>query len=425
MSDIIIDVRNVSKRYSLGTIGRSTVKEDFQRLMARFIPCNAANAGMKDEDFWALKDVSFAIERGQILGVLGRNGAGKSTLLKILSRITDPTSGEVILRGRVASLLEVGTGFHGDLSGRENIFLNGAILGMTRAEIRRKFTEIVAFAEVDRFIDTPVKHYSSGMYVRLAFAIAAHLEPDILIIDEVLAVGDQSFQKKCLGKMQEISSGHGRTILFVSHNVNAIEALCTSAIVIDGGRVVTSGNDVSGIVKWYLSRMPASQTTASWINCGNEYVNDWFRVNRLAVVDADGAELTQPVSNTLGVTIVIEGELLKLQDDLQLGYGIYSSDNQLLFWSTNLDSLSTTEKRACCGNVRLSTVIPPHFLNEGQYRVELFLGIYHRLWISEPGVNAPAVQFEIQGGLSRSSYWVERRPGYLGPIMRWNWDALR
>lgn len=424
MSEPIIEVRNVSKRYSLGAIGLSTVKEDFQRIFARFILRSKQKGKGKHQEFWALKEVSFNVERGQIIGILGRNGAGKSTLLKILSRITDPTSGEVILRGRVASLLEVGTGFHGDLSGRENIFLNGAVLGMTRAEIRRKFTEIVAFAEVEKFIDTPVKHYSSGMYVRLAFAVAAHLEPDILVIDEVLAVGDQLFQKRCLGRMQEISSGHGRTILFVSHNVNAIETLCTSAIVIDRGRVANSGNDVSGIVKWYLASMPARHTGASWTNGGNDYVNDWFRVSRFAVVNANGAELTHPVSNTLGVTVIIEGEVLKLQDDLQLGYGIYSSDNQLLFWSTNLDSEAMEREHMACGHVRLSTVIPPHLLNEGMYRVELFVGIYHRLWISEPGVNAPSVQFEIQGGLSRSSYWVERRPGCLGPILQWHWEAV-
>lgn len=225
--------------------------------------------------------------------------------------------------------------------------------------------------------------------------------------------------------MQEISSGHGRTILFVSHNVNAIETLCTSAIVIDRGRVANSGSDVSGIVKWYLASMPARHTGASWTNGANDYVNDWFRVSRFAVVNANGAELTHPVSNTLGVTVIIEGEVLKLQDDLQLGYGIYSSDNQLLFWSTNLDSEAMEREHMACGCVRLSTVIPPHFLNEGIYRVELFVGIYHRLWISEPGVNAPSVQFEIQGGLSRSSYWVERRPGCLGPILRWNWEAVQ
>jgi lipopolysaccharide transport system ATP-binding protein len=197
--------------------------------------------GDEVEEFWALRDVSFDVKQGEVIGIIGRNGAGKSTLLKILSRITEPTSGEIVLRGRVASLLEVGTGFHPDLTGRENILLNGAILGMSRREIRKKFDEIVAFAGIDRFLDTPVKRYSSGMYVRLAFSVAAHLEPEILIIDEVLAVGDAEFQKKCLGKVGEVSRNDGRTVLFVSHNMGAISSLCPSAIWIDKGQVRRSG----------------------------------------------------------------------------------------------------------------------------------------------------------------------------------------
>jgi lipopolysaccharide transport system ATP-binding protein len=205
------------------------------------------------EEFWALRDVNFEVQEGEVLGVIGRNGAGKSTLLKILSRITEPTAGRVSLRGRVASLLEVGTGFHPELSGRENVYLNGAILGMSRAEIRKKFDEIVAFAEVERFLDTPVKRYSSGMYVRLAFAVAAHLEPEILIVDEVLAVGDTDFQKKCLGKMDEVSRREGRTVLFVSHNVGAIVDLCRSAVWLDQGFIREQGPARELITK-YLSR---------------------------------------------------------------------------------------------------------------------------------------------------------------------------
>jgi lipopolysaccharide transport system ATP-binding protein len=206
------------------------------------------------EEFWALKHVSFEVKRGEVLGIIGRNGAGKSTVLKILSRITEPTEGRVVLRGRVASLLEVGTGFHPELTGRENIYLNGAILGMTRSEIRRKFDEIVAFAEVEKFLDTPVKRYSSGMYVRLAFAVAAHLEPEILIVDEVLAVGDAEFQQKCLGKMQDISHGEGRTILFVSHSLPAILKLCTTALCLRNGIVVEMGEPLSVCNNYAMSR---------------------------------------------------------------------------------------------------------------------------------------------------------------------------
>lgn len=250
MSRPIITVRGVSKRYQLGRIGFTSLRAELERWWSsRRNGTQAAGA----QDFWALRDVSFDVQRGEVIGIIGRNGAGKSTLLKILSEITEPTTGEIRLRGRTASLLEVGTGFHPELSGRENIFLNGAILGMRRAEIARKFDEIVAFAEVDQFIDTPVKRYSSGMYVRLAFAVAAHLEPEILIVDEVLAVGDQSFQQKCLGKMQDVSRQEGRTVLFVSHNMAAVSRLCHRAIQLEGGRVVTVAA-ASEVVQAYLAK---------------------------------------------------------------------------------------------------------------------------------------------------------------------------
>lgn len=245
----IIEINNLAKRYRLGAIGTTSLKESLANLWR-----NRRGKGLAEDerDFWALRDVTFSVQPGEVLGVIGRNGAGKSTLLKILSRITEPTSGRAVLRGRVASLLEVGTGFHRDLTGRENIFLNGAILGMTRLEIRRKFDEIVAFAEVEHFIDTPVKHYSSGMYVRLAFAVAAHLEPEILIVDEVLAVGDAAFQRKCLGKMKEVSDREGRTVLFVSHNTDAMLQLCGTAVLLKNGRSGGSG-PVGLIVSNYLA----------------------------------------------------------------------------------------------------------------------------------------------------------------------------
>ena len=242
---IIISAENVSKRYLIGhNVVDTTLRDRFSRAIRNagslFVPGSRASKATKEE-FWALKDVSFEVPRGQVLGIVGRNGAGKSTLLKVLSRITEPTSGRVRMRGSVASLLEVGTGFHPELSGRENVYLNGAILGMSRSEITRKFDEIVAFSEVERFLDTPVKHYSSGMYVRLAFAIAAHLEPDILIVDEVLAVGDAQFQKKCLNKVSEVTRSGERTVLFVSHNSAALQSICTAGIWMKQGQLVFSG----------------------------------------------------------------------------------------------------------------------------------------------------------------------------------------
>jgi len=235
MPQPIIEVRNISKKYRLGKIGMTSFRDEFSRLADR-LRRRHASAKAPETEFWALRDVNFDINPGEVVGFIGRNGAGKSTLLKILSRITEPTTGDIRMRGRLASLLEVGTGFHPELSGRENIFLNGAILGMRKAEISKKFEEIVEFAEVGAFIDTPVKRYSSGMYVRLAFAIAAHLEPEILIIDEVLSVGDQAFQEKCLGKMQQVANSDGRTILFVSHYMPAVRRLCKKCIVLDKGR---------------------------------------------------------------------------------------------------------------------------------------------------------------------------------------------
>src|SRR5256884_7828012 len=246
MSDAIITVENLGKKHSLRhqRNERYTALRDViaEKALVFFKNLKSGNGvSVSKEDFWALKDVSFEVQRGEVVGIIGRNGAGKSTLLKILSRITEPTEGRVRIRGRVASLLEVGTGFHPELTGRENIFVNGAILGMTRAEIAKKFDEIVAFAETEKFLDTPVKHYSSGMYVRLAFAVAAHLEPEILIVDEVLAVGDAEFQRKCLGKMEEVSKNEGRTVLFVSHNLGAVARLCTRGLLVEKGDVVTRG----------------------------------------------------------------------------------------------------------------------------------------------------------------------------------------
>ena len=276
MSDSVIVVENLSKSYLLGhrTKTRAYKYTALRDVLGREIRNFARKAvdlargrqivqGDEVEEFWALKDVNLEVKQGEILGIIGRNGAGKSTLLKVLSRITEPTKGRVILRGRVASLLEVGTGFHPELSGRENIFLNGTVLGMTQREIRKKFDEIVDFAEVEKFLDTPVKHYSSGMYVRLAFAVAAHLEPEILIIDEVLAVGDAEFQKKSLGKMDEVSRKEGRTVLFVSHNHAAIRSLCSHGLILRNGKASPKYDAVTAL-EHYASDRQGSLTT-SWM----------------------------------------------------------------------------------------------------------------------------------------------------------------
>jgi lipopolysaccharide transport system ATP-binding protein len=263
----ILEIQGVSKQYKLGgkrIRGTDNFRELVQRAASapfRMLTGRANDSAVKEDlyTFWALRDVSFDVKQGDVIGIIGRNGAGKSTMLKILSRITSPTSGSVTIRGRLASLLEVGTGFHPELTGRENIFLNGAILGMRKSEIARRFDEIVSFAEVEKFLDTPVKHYSSGMYVRLAFAVAAHLDPEILVVDEVLAVGDLTFQKKCLGKMSEVSRG-GRTVLFVSHNMAAIENLCTRGVVLHQGDLLYDGSSKEAI-QYYLNSLSTRSGT--------------------------------------------------------------------------------------------------------------------------------------------------------------------
>ena len=262
MSRPIIEVENLSKRYRLGQFNARTMREEVEQFFARFRNGEAGKGGNvagENSEFWALKNVSFAVQPGEVVGIIGRNGAGKSTLLKILSRVTEPTNGGAYIRGRVASLLEVGTGFHPELTGRENIFLNGAILGMTKAEIKAKFDEIVDFSGVAKFIDTPVKRYSSGMYVRLAFAVAAHLDPEILIVDEVLAVGDAGFQKKCLRKMQDVSSENGRTVLLVSHSTAIIQKLCGRVMLLDAGKLIYIGS-ADQVVSEYISSIESLTT---------------------------------------------------------------------------------------------------------------------------------------------------------------------
>ncbi len=298
MSRPIIEVRGVSKSYRLGQIGLTSLRAEIERWWG-----GRKNRAAEEsvQDFWALRDVSFDVQPGEVIGIIGRNGAGKSTLLKIMSEITEPTSGEIRLRGRTASLLEVGTGFHPELSGRENIFLNGAILGMRHAEIAKKFDAIVAFAEIDRFIDTPVKRYSSGMYVRLAFAVAAHLEPEILIIDEVLAVGDHAFQQKCLGKMQDVAREEGRTVLFVSHNMAAVSRLCDRAVHVVQGRIAAVGV-AENVVAGYLAQ--ASDVRGVWRRPAGLPVRGKVTFDAACVRDETGAAIAVvPYSSALLVEL--------------------------------------------------------------------------------------------------------------------------
>jgi lipopolysaccharide transport system ATP-binding protein len=316
-----------------------------------------ARVAPSKEEFYALTDVDFEVEPGDRLGIIGRNGAGKSTLLKILSRITEPTAGRVTIRGRIASLLEVGTGFHPELTGRENIFLNGAILGMTRAEVRSKFDEIVAFAEVARFLDTPVKRYSSGMYVRLAFAIAAHLEPEILIVDEVLAVGDAQFQQKCLGKIEDVSTNGGRTVLFVSHNTGVIAQLCNKALLLDRGKVVTSG-ETAMVVDRYVRRDDAAPTTIEKAAAQGK--------NQFVLACMADKQRNKRVDYRYDEEVVVTLELMldEFTDDLELAMRLIDKLKHPVF--TIHENLSS--HYAGSGNlVRFNVVLPARFITPGRY----------------------------------------------------------
>ena len=315
----IISVEGLGKSYTIRHEGQTrykSLREEIFKLPQRLLRQN----GQSQEEFWALKDVSFDVMPGERVGIIGRNGAGKSTLLKLLSRITEPTTGRITLRGRVASLLEVGTGFHPELTGRENIFLNGAILGMSRSEVRRKFDEIVDFAGVEKFLDTPVKRYSSGMYVRLAFAVAAHLEPEILIVDEVLAVGDAEFQKKCLGKMEDVSKSGGRTVLFVSHNMDAVSTLCNMAIVLNKGRIVFSGRAADGIKRY------TEEAGSNWSldNCLQRGGSGGARFEGVEVLNSKG-EAGKPCQSQAPCTIRLRARILSpnlAKHAFALGVGI-------------------------------------------------------------------------------------------------------
>jgi lipopolysaccharide transport system ATP-binding protein len=370
------------------------------------------------EEFWALKDVSFEVEPGEKLGIIGKNGAGKSTLLKLLSRITIPTEGKIFLNGRVASLLEVGTGFHPELTGRENIFLNGSVMGMKRAEIKKKFDEITAFAEVEKFLDTPVKRFSSGMYVRLAFSVAAHLEPEILLVDEVLAVGDAEFQKKCLGKMGDIAK-EGRTVLFVSHNMAAIEQLCTQAILLKNGKIENTSRDVHAITREYLFENKEKHQLVTWKNNDNIYENPYFDTRCFFIGNDSGTPVNLPVRNDSDMFIYIQGTLKETHPAFSVGYAIYTEDNVRLYSTLITDSEKFNPKDLKAGVVTFKSRIPKRFLNEGSYRISMIMGIRTQYWIIHPNQSSPNIYLEIKGGLSDSIYWTVRRDGVIAPLLEW------
>lgn len=417
----VITVENLSKRYIIGhqkqeryTTLRDTLANGARHIAGKLRhPFSAPDNDPTHEEFWALKDVSFDIQQGDRVGIIGRNGAGKSTLLKILSRITEPTSGKVSIKGRVASLLEVGTGFHPELTGRENIFLNGAILGMSKAEIKKKFDEIVAFAEVEKFLDTPVKRYSSGMYVRLAFAVAAHLEPEILMVDEVLAVGDAQFQKKCLGKMEEVSN-EGRTILFVSHNMAAINIICNKGILIDKGQLAANGSIESVLAKYMQRNTP-------WKGC--KFVNDTTELSDAkarileAYVLGPSGEPTSLLFVDQISAIRIVWQLNVQVPFLRAGIEIIDSTGVVVLSSMDTDATNLHGKPREPGIFHETMKMPPFLLMPGIYLARAFAGI--------PGIERimeleGVLEFEVVDNHTHLSHVSgSRRSGYIAAPLHW------
>ncbi|HVS80701.1 MAG TPA: ABC transporter ATP-binding protein [Pyrinomonadaceae bacterium] len=418
----IIRVENLGKQYTIGT--RDTAFDTLREALANRIrsPLKGLgrNGNSPDRTIWALRDVSFEVEQGEVVGIIGRNGAGKSTLLKILSRITEPTTGRIRLCGRVGSLLEVGTGFHPELTGRENIYLNGAILGMRRDEIMRKFDEIVAFAEIEKFLDTPVKRYSSGMYVRLAFAVAAHLEPEILIVDEVLAVGDSAFQKKCLGKMGDVARA-GRTVLFVSHNMAAVRHLCSQALLIDHGKVAERGNTSTVINKYFAGEN---------LECEGEFLNQEIandasesndvRLLRVSVKNRQNA-VTNTITTDSPIFIEIEYELRNRLENVRTGFRLIADDGSVVFSSVDTDPGGWGVSREP-GVYVSKCKVPGNFLNSGRYFVSVAcdLPMQKILFWRE---NVVSFMVQLTGGAGASV--PDGRLGAVRPILHWDVNCIR
>jgi lipopolysaccharide transport system ATP-binding protein len=426
MSDVAIRVAELCKQYRIGARqkGFDTLRETlttaaaapFRKLRAKSPSTNGHSAN--GNCIWALKDVSFEVKQGDVVGIIGRNGAGKSTLLKILTRITEPTSGYADIKGRVASLLEVGTGFHPELSGRDNILLNGAILGMKKAEIERKFDEIVAFSEIEKFIDTPVKHYSSGMYLRLAFAVAAHLEPEILLVDEVLAVGDASFQRKCLGKMGDVAR-QGRTVLLVSHNMASINRLSDNVVWLKDG-VLQEFGDSESVIANYLSSDIRESAEVSFAGAGEaEPGSEYVRLLASRIKSRTG-EITTTLDNRFEFSIEVDYKILRPVKNVRIGITLTAQDSTVVLSSKDTDHHDDGIERPP-GTYSGRCTIPGEFLNNGQYSVSI-------------GCDTPMIQthffvdrllaFHIEQIGGANSHITDRRPGFIRMKLAWETERV-
>ncbi len=423
MTDLALQVENVSKMYRLGQVGTGTLSHDLNRLYARLRgrPDPYARVGGENnreeaggEYVWALRDVSFEVKQGEILGIIGRNGAGKSTLLKLLSRVTAPTTGEIRLNGRVASLLEVGTGFHPELTGRENIYLNGAILGMTRSEISRRFDEIVEFSGCAKYIDTPVKRYSSGMHVRLAFAVAAHLESDILIVDEVLAVGDQEFQNKCIGKMQQMGRESGRTVLFVSHNLTAVRNLCPRSILMNHGQVTFSG-ETGAVIERYLADAEQTERSLTW-DINDNPGAEGLILKSARLTDRTGSTATPLVSSD-PFFVEIEYELKQATPNMRVSLSLFNGTGDLILITSDY-FFDEHNRRRNPGIFTSILEFPGGMLIAGKYNFSIDIEVPRLRNLIEP--QRLFFSIEEQGHSQIGPMNASRIPGIIHPSLTWN-----
>ena len=427
MSDTVISIENVSKAYRLGQFSSKTLSDDLKVWWAKargkpnpLLKIGQENQGnLEGEILWALRDINFTVEQGNVLGIIGKNGAGKSTMLKILSRVTAPTSGQIQVWGRIASLLEVGTGFHPDLTGRENIYLNGAILGMKRAEIDRKFDEILDFSEVEQFIDTPVKRYSSGMYVRLAFAVAAHLDPEILVVDEVLAVGDAEFQRKCLGKMSDVAQ-QGRTVLFVSHNMSAVLRLTHESILLEKGHLVMRAPSREA-VDYYLSAGNARAGERIWEEQEIPPSAAPFRPIALRLLDRKG-KVVETVRSVEPFIVEVEYSLASPLTGLRIGLYLNSARGDQVLTTFDTDDGHRYDKYTSrpSGHYFSRCEFPKDWLNDGRYILGVNASSYR---IRRYFMDEQALAFNVDTSGAPGMQWPEPRPGALRPRLEWQIEA--
>lgn len=417
MSNIAIRAENLSKQYDLAAAkNRNDTLKDQLAAGLKSVFRRNGRSQLGESTFWALKDVSFDIKQGEIVGIIGQNGAGKSTLLKIISRITVPTNGRAEIYGRVGSLLEVGTGFHPELTGRENVYLNGAIIGMKKEEIRRRFDAIVDFAEIGKFLDTPVKRYSSGMYVRLGFAVAAHLEPEILLVDEVLAVGDAAFQKKCLDKIGDVAKG-GRTVIFISHNMVAVHSLCRRVIWVNGGKVLEDGQSAEIVARYMSASFKGMDLTEeAWDNVEEAPGNDMVRLHRVRVQCQDG-DLSAPLTMQTPFQVEVEYWNLTAAAHLHITLHLYTAEGVIAFTTGGLNNRTMP-----AGLFRSTCYFPGDLLNSGLHRFVVLVVKDTSAIIYSHESRIPINILDVR---EREGNWYGREPGVVQPMLEWKTEYLR